>query len=141
MIVSVFKLAGGNETILFVEDDDFLRPSVCNTLSRLGYPVIPVNNGIKALEIWQVRREDIQMLITDLVMPGGITGKQLASEAEFEIEGSVPQRLQRRNCLNRFPLERTGLTFSPSRSTRKNLPKRSVMSLINQANNSEFKNL
>jgi PAS domain S-box-containing protein len=72
------SLPGGNETILLVEDDDFLRPSVCNTLSRLGYHVIPVNNGIKALEIWQVRREDIQMLITDLVMPGGITGKHLA---------------------------------------------------------------
>ena len=72
------SLPGGNETILFVEDDDFLRPSICNTLSRLGYHVIPLSDGIKALEIWQVRRKDIQMLITDLVMPGGITGKQLA---------------------------------------------------------------
>jgi PAS domain S-box-containing protein len=70
-------LPGGNETILLVEDDDFVRPSVCNTLSRLGYHVIPVNNGIKALEIWQERRDDIQMLITDLVMPGGMTGKYL----------------------------------------------------------------
>jgi PAS domain S-box-containing protein len=74
------SLPGGSETILLVEDDDFLRPSVCNTLSRLGYHVIPVSNGIKALEIWQARREDIQMLITDLVIPGGITGKQLAEQ-------------------------------------------------------------
>jgi len=71
------SLPGGKETILFVEDDDFLRPSICNTLSRLGYEVIPVSNGIKALEIWEERRDDIQMLITDLVMPGGMTGKQL----------------------------------------------------------------
>ncbi len=63
--------------ILFVEDDDFLRTSVCNTLSRLGYHVIPVSNGIKALEIWQERRDDIHLLITDLVMPGGMTGKHL----------------------------------------------------------------
>ena len=70
-------LPGGNETILLVEDDDFLRPSVCNTLSRLGYHVIPVSNGIKALEIWQGRSDEIEMLITDLVMPGGMTGKHL----------------------------------------------------------------
>jgi two-component system, cell cycle sensor histidine kinase and response regulator CckA len=71
------SLPGGNETILLVEDDDFLRPSICNTLSRLGYHVIPVSNGVKALEIWQERREQIDMLITDLVMPGGLTGKKL----------------------------------------------------------------
>jgi len=71
------SLPGGNETILLVEDDDFLRPSLCNTLSRLGYHVIPVSNAVKALEIWQVRHDDIQMLITDLVMPGGMTGKYL----------------------------------------------------------------
>jgi PAS domain S-box-containing protein len=70
-------LPGGTETILLVEDDDFLRPSVCNTLSRLGYHVIPVSNGIKAVEIWQVRHDEIQMLITDLVMPGGMSGKNL----------------------------------------------------------------
>ena len=70
-------LPGGNETILLVEDDDFLRPSVCNTLLRLGYHVIPVSNGIKALEIWQGRSDEIEMLITDLVMPGGMTGKSL----------------------------------------------------------------
>lgn len=67
----------GDETILLVEDDNFLRPSISSTLSRLGYRVIPVSNGIKALETWQLRREEIQLLITDLVMPGGMTGKDL----------------------------------------------------------------
>ncbi|HEV2692438.1 MAG TPA: ATP-binding protein, partial [Verrucomicrobiae bacterium] len=71
------NLFGGNEFILLVEDDDFLRTSSCNTLSRLGYHVIPVNNGIKAMEIWQTRQDDIQMLVTDLVLPGGMTGNKL----------------------------------------------------------------
>jgi PAS domain S-box-containing protein len=70
-------LPGGNETILLVEDDDFLRPSICNALSRLGYRVISVSNGIKALEIWQERHDEIQLVLTDLVMPGGMTGKNL----------------------------------------------------------------
>jgi two-component system cell cycle sensor histidine kinase/response regulator CckA len=70
-------LPGGTETILFVEDDDYLRPAICHALERLGYRVIPANNGVKALEIWARQRGEIQLVLTDMVMPGGVTGKDL----------------------------------------------------------------
>jgi PAS domain S-box-containing protein len=71
------NLRGGTETILLVEDDDFVRPSICNSLSRLGYRVFAVANGIKALEVWAARRDEIDLVLTDLVMPGGMNGKDL----------------------------------------------------------------
>jgi PAS domain S-box-containing protein len=69
---------GGSETILLVEDDAFLRASVRKALSQLGYRVLEAINGIEALEVWKQHREGIHLLLTDLVMPGGITGKDLA---------------------------------------------------------------
>jgi CheY-like chemotaxis protein len=63
---------------LLVEDDAFLRASVRKALSQLGYRVIEAINGIEALEVWKQHREEIHLLLTDLVMPGGITGKDLA---------------------------------------------------------------
>jgi nitrogen-specific signal transduction histidine kinase/ActR/RegA family two-component response regulator len=70
-------LRGGNETILLVEDDSFLRASVRKTLSQLGYHVLEATNGPDALEFWKQNRDGIQVLLTDLIMPGGLTGKDL----------------------------------------------------------------
>jgi CheY-like chemotaxis protein len=71
-------MRGGNETILLAEDDAFLRASACKALSQLGYRVLEASNGIEALEIWRQHRDEIHLLLTDLVMPGGMTGKDLA---------------------------------------------------------------
>jgi PAS domain S-box-containing protein len=71
-------LRGGNETILLVEDDAFLRASVRKALSQLGYRVLETINGNEALEVWKQHRHEIHLLLTDLVMPGGMTGKDLA---------------------------------------------------------------
>jgi PAS domain S-box-containing protein len=71
-------LRGGDETILLVEDDNFLRPSVRQTLTHLGYRVLEASNGIEALEVWKKHRDEIHLLLTDMVMPGGITGKELS---------------------------------------------------------------
>jgi PAS domain S-box-containing protein len=71
-------LPGGNETILFVEDDAFVRASIRNVLLRLGYRVFDANNGIEAVKVWQEHGNDIHLLLTDLVMPGGMDGKELA---------------------------------------------------------------
>jgi two-component system cell cycle sensor histidine kinase/response regulator CckA len=73
---AVFK--GGEETILLVEDDPSLRASVRDILSRLGYRTLEASNGVKALEIWKQNNDEIRLLLTDLVMPGGMTGKDLA---------------------------------------------------------------
>jgi CheY-like chemotaxis protein len=71
-------MTGGNETILLVEDDPSLRASVKITLSRLGYRVLETANGAEALAVWKQHREAIHLLLTDLIMPGGMTGKDLS---------------------------------------------------------------
>ena len=71
-------MRGGNETILLVEDDSLLHASVRKILSHLGYRVLDATNGVEALEVWKQKRDEINLLLTDLVMPGGITGIDLA---------------------------------------------------------------
>jgi PAS domain S-box-containing protein len=71
-------MRGGKETILLVEDELALRLSVRMTLSRLGYRILEAPTGVKALEVWKKNREEIQLLLTDLVMPDGMTGIALA---------------------------------------------------------------
>ncbi len=74
------SMRGGDETILFVEDDAALRNSVRNALSRLGYHVLEANTGSSALAIWNQHRDKIRLLFTDMVMPDGMTGKELAGK-------------------------------------------------------------
>ena len=71
------SMLGGCETILLVEDDAFLRTSVNTTLSKLGYRVIEAANGAEALEVWRERRDEVHLLLTDMMMPGGMSGKVL----------------------------------------------------------------
>ncbi|TFV30509.1 response regulator [Bradyrhizobium frederickii] len=69
-----------HETILLVEDDDMVRAYVENELKALGYRVITAANGPAALELLHQSR-DIQLLLTDVVMPGGMFGPELARQA------------------------------------------------------------
>ncbi|MDZ7670318.1 MAG: ATP-binding protein [Gammaproteobacteria bacterium] len=73
-------LADGTERILVVEDDDLVRKHVAAQLSRLGYDIKEAASAAAALEIldsgWTV-----DLLFTDVVMPGGMNGKQLADAA------------------------------------------------------------
>ncbi len=71
-------MRGGQETILLVEDDLSVRLSVRLTLSRLGYRILEAPTGVKALEVWQENRDEIRLVLTDLVMPDGMTGIALA---------------------------------------------------------------
>jgi CheY-like chemotaxis protein len=73
-------LPRGSETILVVEDEPKLRASVLNLLWRLGYNVLEASDATGALEIWKQHRGEIQLLLTDMVMPGGITGKDLGEQ-------------------------------------------------------------
>jgi CheY-like chemotaxis protein len=68
----------GTETILVVEDEDAVRLLVVNLLERHGYTVLQAASGVDALEVWQRARDQIDLLLTDLVMPGGVTGRELA---------------------------------------------------------------
>src|SRR5579872_511526 len=73
-------LAGGRETILVVEDDDMLREFSGSALSELGYRVLYAKSAPSALELLQSERVDL--LFTDVVLPDGANGRQLAEEAE-----------------------------------------------------------
>jgi CheY-like chemotaxis protein len=70
----------GTETILVVEDDDALRTYTVETLTEFGYRVLAATRGGAALEILD-GGNDVDLLFTDVVMPGGINGRQLADEA------------------------------------------------------------
>ncbi|MEW6146386.1 MAG: ATP-binding protein, partial [Pseudomonadota bacterium] len=70
----------GYETILIVEDDPFVRSSVIRRVEALGYRVVAAVNGKDALQ--QLRSDpSIDLLFTDIVMPGGMSGWELADQA------------------------------------------------------------
>jgi CheY-like chemotaxis protein len=74
------SLRGGSETILLVEDEYSVRTAMRIALSRLGYRVLEASKGDEALAIWKQHRAEIRLLLTDLVMPGGMNGKELAAQ-------------------------------------------------------------
>ena len=68
----------GSETILLVEDELQLRTSTRQYLTRLGYHVLEAASGPRALDIYRQNRDQVALLLTDLVMPEGMSGKELA---------------------------------------------------------------
>ena len=71
---------GGTETILLVEDDDSVRALARGLLSRYGYKVIEAGSGPIALEIWKEQQDRIDLLLTDMVMPGQMSGLALSQQ-------------------------------------------------------------
>ena len=66
--------------ILVVEDDDLVRKVAIDQLTRLGYDVVAASSGPEALDIL-AQRSDIDLLFTDVVMPGGLNGGEVAEKA------------------------------------------------------------
>jgi two-component system NtrC family sensor kinase len=71
---------GGKETILIVEDEEPVRRFVSELLQEYGYDVRLAGNGVEALKIWKDHSRDIDLLLTDVVMPESISGLQLADK-------------------------------------------------------------
>src|SRR5467141_3224002 len=71
---------GGHETILVVEDDPALRSMANEALKTAGYQVLQAASGVDALKIWSAQKENIDLLFSDLVMPEGMNGGQLAEQ-------------------------------------------------------------
>jgi len=67
-----------SRTIFLVEDETSLREMASKILKRLGYQVVTAGNGPEALALWPQHRGKIDLLLTDMVMPGGMTGRELA---------------------------------------------------------------
>ncbi len=72
------SIPGGVEKILVVEDDPRVRRVAVSCLSNAGYAVVEAANGHEALERID-EHPDVALLFTDVVMPGGITGDELAA--------------------------------------------------------------
>jgi signal transduction histidine kinase len=72
----------GNETILLVEDDEQVRKTVAQQLHVLGYRVLEADRAGRALAALD-RHADIDLLFTDMILPGGIGGRELAREARI----------------------------------------------------------
>ena len=72
------SLCNGCETILVAEDEDALREMVVQVLKDQGYHVLEAASGSHALEVWEQANRPIDLLITDMVMPGGVMGSELA---------------------------------------------------------------
>ena len=68
----------GQETIFVVEDEAGVRALVIRLLQDLGYTVLQAQSGPHALEVWRQHSDEVDLLITDIVMPDGMNGVELA---------------------------------------------------------------
>jgi CheY-like chemotaxis protein len=66
------------ETVLVVDDELVIRGMVRNVLQRASYEVVEADTGSHALSIWEQHKAQVDLLLTDMVMPDGIDGRELA---------------------------------------------------------------
>jgi CheY-like chemotaxis protein len=76
--VAETALPGGRETVLVAEDEEVLRQMLVEVLKNQGYTVLEATSGRHALEVWERADRAVDLLLTDLVMPGGMMGSELA---------------------------------------------------------------
>jgi len=83
--VAVKRAPGGNETILVVEDEPPLRKLITRTLKQLGYQIIEASNGREALQAWEQNQSVIHLVLTDMVMPDGMSGLDLIRRLRIKV--------------------------------------------------------
>ncbi|OPZ59887.1 MAG: Blue-light-activated protein [Deltaproteobacteria bacterium ADurb.Bin510] len=84
--ISCPLLPGGSETILLAEDDPLMREFISDALTHLGYRVLAAASGPEALRLAHACDDGIDLLLTDVVMPG-MNGRQLAERLQAERPG------------------------------------------------------
>jgi DNA-binding response OmpR family regulator len=82
-VALVAEITGGSQTILLAEDDGAVRRLARNVLTNQGYTVIDARDGDEALEFARRYAGAIDLLITDVVMPG-LSGRDLAARLSGE---------------------------------------------------------
>ena len=109
------------ERILLVEDDADVRAVVRGALEASGYQIWEAGNGREALEVWKANASQIDLLLTDVVMPGGVSGWELADRLTKERPGlkvilmsgycaDKPERIQLYNYILQKPFTLDNLT-------------------------------
>jgi two-component system, cell cycle sensor histidine kinase and response regulator CckA len=81
------KPRGGTETILLVEDEAAVRLLTRALLERFGYRVLEASDGVEAVQTWEQNQDSIRLLLTDLVMPEGVSGHELAARLQARNPG------------------------------------------------------
>jgi PAS domain S-box-containing protein len=79
--------AGGTEAVLLVEDEAPVRKLARTILERGGYRIFEAEDGPAALQTWTEHQADIRLLLSDMVMPGGLSGRQLAERLLAQAPG------------------------------------------------------
>ena len=105
------EAAGGGQTVLIVEDDEDVLQAMSNTLSERQYRVLLARNGAQALDVLS-RTGKIDLLVTDVVMPQGLNGVELARRARCAgggikillTSGYPGDVLARLNATDEFPI-------------------------------------
>lgn len=113
------KAAGGDETILVAEDEVAVRRLITTILRRNGYTVIEAANGEEAVQLFAAHRDEIDMLLFDLVMPM-MDGKQACDAIRaiksdvrgIFVSGYAPENIRRPEYLD-LPMEILFKPFSP----------------------------
>jgi signal transduction histidine kinase/CheY-like chemotaxis protein/HAMP domain-containing protein len=108
-------VAGGTETILIVEDEPILREMARDILEGCGYKTLEASCGNEALDVWNNYASRIDLLLTDMVMPGGVSGVDLAERLQA---GQPRLRIvftsgYAANEVNREVLDKTHAHFLP----------------------------
>jgi CheY-like chemotaxis protein len=73
--------------ILLVDDDADVRTVVRDALEESGYQIREASDGLEALNFWKTKASQIDLLLADMAMPGGINGRQLADKLRRERPG------------------------------------------------------
>jgi CheY-like chemotaxis protein len=77
----------GSESLLVVEDKEEVRGVLQSVFARNGYRILLAGNGPEALKLWDEHQREIALLFTDVVMPGGMNGRELAERLRADRPG------------------------------------------------------
>jgi two-component system cell cycle sensor histidine kinase/response regulator CckA len=89
LLVAKSPPMGGDETILLVDDEEFIRELGVDVLGQAGYTVLTASNGEQALEVYRNEQPHIDLIILDLIMPGMGGSKCLAELRKINSQARV----------------------------------------------------